>query len=112
MKMIIEITIDLVNFILSFTYSANPLFQFFLAVMIVIPRSCFQFGLTRYWQLTKDLEVTDNISRIANDALMAIRIIKGGYELEDEDTKLSSEGGGSGGYRSVSKPSFLMLRIV
>jgi hypothetical protein len=47
-----------------------------------------EIGLTKYWQLIKDLEVTDNISKTANDALIAISIIKGGYTPEDEAAKL------------------------
>ena len=49
------------------------------------------FGSTKYWQLIKDLEVTDNIAKTANDALIAISMIKGGYQPEDESAKLRLE---------------------
>ena len=44
--------------------------------------------MTKYWQLIKDLEVSDNIARTVNDALIAISIIKGGYQPEDEPANL------------------------
>jgi CRISPR/Cas system-associated exonuclease Cas4 (RecB family) len=40
--------------------------------------------LTKYWQVLKDLEVADNIAKTANDALIVISMIKGGYQMEDE----------------------------
>jgi len=40
--------------------------------------------LTKYWQALKDLEVADNIAKTANDALIVISMIKGGYQMEDE----------------------------
>lgn len=44
--------------------------------------------MTKYWQLIKDLEVTDNIAKTANDALIAISMVKGGYRPVDEDANL------------------------